>query len=72
MSENVTKSEVLAEKMAIRKEIIKDLKEMRADNNHDGADFAMTELKRLNRLIKNLSRWRKVLTFYNNYVKIYL
>ena len=56
MSENVKKSDVLAEKLARRKVVTKDLKEMRAANNHDGADFAMTELKRLNRLIKNLSR----------------
>jgi len=56
MSENVKKSEILAEKIARRKVVVNDLKEMRADNNHDGADFAMTELKRLNRLIKNLNR----------------
>ena len=52
MSENVKKSDVLAEKSARRKVVVKDLKEMRKVGNHDGADFAMTELKRLNKTIK--------------------
>ena len=52
----VNKYEMIAKYKERRKVVVNDLKEMRADNNHDGADFAMTELKRLNRLIKNLSR----------------
>jgi len=52
----VKKSDVLAEKLARRKVVIKDLKEMRAANNHNGADYAMTELKSLNRLIKSLRK----------------
>ena len=52
----VNKYEMIAKYKERRKGVVNDLKELRADNNHDGADFAMTELKRLNRLIKNLSR----------------
>lgn len=56
MSENITKSELLVEKTALAKELRVDIKEMRSANNYDGLDFALTELKRLNRLIKSLSK----------------
>ena len=56
MSENITKSELLAEKIAYAKELRVDIKEMRAVNNYSGLDFALTELKRVNRLIKFLKK----------------
>ena len=56
MSENVKKSEVLAEKIARAKEVRADVRELRSIGNYDGAEFLLNELKSLNRLIKNLSR----------------
>ena len=56
MSENVKKSEILAEKIAFAKELRVDIKEMRLANNHIGLEFALVELKRVNRLIKFLKK----------------
>jgi hypothetical protein len=56
MSENVNKSEILVEKIARRKVVKSDIKEMRSVGNYDGAEFLLNELRNLNRLIKNLSR----------------
>ena len=52
MSENVKKSEVLAEKLARRKEIVADVRELRSIGNYDGAEFLLNELKSLNKTIK--------------------
>tara|TARA_A100001037_G_scaffold244817_1_gene225934 strand:+ start:93875 stop:94045 length:171 start_codon:yes stop_codon:yes gene_type:complete len=56
MSENVTKSEILAEKIARAKEVRSNIKELRAIGNYDGAEFLLNELRNLNRMIKNFRK----------------
>ena len=56
MSEFVKKSDILAEKIARRKEVTKEIKEMRSVGNYDGAEFLLNELRNLNRMIKNFSK----------------
>ena len=56
MSEFVKKSEIVAEKIARRKEVTKEIKEMRSVGNYDGAEFLLNELRNLNRMIKNFSK----------------
>ncbi len=56
MSENVKKSEILAEKIARAKEVRADVKELRAIGNYDGAEFLLNELKSLNKTIKLFSK----------------
>ena len=56
MSEFVNKSDILAEKIARRKEVTKEIKEMRSVGNYDGAEFLLNELRNLNRMIKNFSK----------------
>ena len=56
MSEFVKKSDILAGKIARRKEVTKEIKEMRSVGNYDGAEFLLNELRNLNRMIKNFSK----------------
>ena len=56
MSEFVNKSDIVAEKTARRKEVTKEIKEMRSVGNYDGAEFLLNELRNLNRMIKNFSK----------------
>lgn len=56
MSEFVNKSDIVAEKIARRKEVTKEIKEMRSVGNYDGAEFLLNELRNLNRMIKNFSK----------------
>ena len=56
MSENVNKSEILVEKIARRKVVKSDIKEMRSVGNYDGAEFLLNELKSLNKTIKLFSK----------------
>ena len=56
MSEFVKKSDIVAEKIARRKEVTKEIKEMRSVGNYDGAEFLLNELRNLNRMIKNFSK----------------
>ena len=56
MSEFVNKSDILAEKIARRKEVTKEIKEMRSVGNYDGAEFLLNELRNLNRMIKNFRK----------------
>ena len=56
MNEFVKKSDILAEKIARRKEVTKEIKEMRSVGNYDGAEFLLNELKNLNRNIKNFRK----------------
>jgi hypothetical protein len=56
MSEFVNKSDILAEKIARRTEVTKEIKEMRSVGNYDGAEFLLNELRNLNRMIKNFSK----------------
>ena len=55
MSE-VNKSEILAEKIARRKVVKNDIKELRSIGNYDGAEFLLNELKSLNKTIKLFSK----------------
>ena len=55
MSE-VNKNDILAEKIARRIEVKRDIKEMRSVGNYDGAEFLLNELRNLNRMIKNFSK----------------
>jgi hypothetical protein len=56
MNEFVKKSDILAEKIARRKEVTKEIKEMRSVGNYDGAEFLLNELRNLNRNIKNFRK----------------
>ena len=56
MSEFVKKSDIVAKKIARRKEVTKEIKEMRSVGNYDGAEFLLNELRNLNRMIKNFSK----------------
>ena len=56
MSEFVKKSDIVAEKIARRKEVTKEIKEMRSVGNYDGAEFLLNELRNLNRMIKHFSK----------------
>ena len=56
MSEFVNKSDILAEMIARRKEVTKEIKEMRYVGNYDGAEFLLNELRNLNRMIKNFRK----------------
>ena len=56
MSENVKKSDILAEKIARAKEVRADIKELRAIGNYAGAEFLLNELRNLNRVIKFFSK----------------
>ena len=56
MNEFVKKSDILAEKIARRKEVTKEIKEMRSVGNYDGAEFLLNELRNLNRMIKNFRK----------------
>ena len=55
MSE-VNKNDILAEKIARRIEVKRDIKDMRSVGNYDGAEFLLNELRNLNRMIKNFSK----------------
>ena len=52
----VNKNDVLAEKIARRKEVKNDIKELRNIGNYDGAEFLLNELKSLNKTIKLFSK----------------
>lgn len=52
----VNKIDVLAEKIARRKEVKNDIKELRDIGNYDGAEFLLNELKSLNKTIKLFSK----------------
>jgi hypothetical protein len=52
----VNKNDVLAEKIARRKEVKNDIKELRDIGNYDGAEFLLNELKSLNKTIKLFSK----------------
>ena len=56
MNEFVKKSDILEEKIARRKEVTKEIKEMRSVGNYDGAEFLLNELRNLNRNIKNFRK----------------
>jgi len=56
MSEFVNKNDILAEKIARRTEVTKEIREMRSVGNYDGAEFLLNELRNLNRMIKNFSK----------------
>ena len=56
MNEFVKKSDILTEKIARRKEVTKEIKEMRSVGNYDGAEFLLNELRNLNRNIKNFRK----------------
>ena len=52
----VNKNDVLAEKVARRKEVTNDIKELRSIGNYEGAEFLLNELKSLNKTIKLFSK----------------
>ena len=56
MNEFVKKSDILEEKIGRRKEVTKEIKEMRSVGNYDGAEFLLNELRNLNRNIKNFRK----------------
>jgi len=56
MNEFVKKSDILEEKIARRKEVTKEIKEMRSVGYYDGVEFLLNELRNLNRNIKNFRK----------------
>ena len=72
MSENVNKNEVLAEKIARRKLVTSEIKEMRSVGNYDGAEFLLNELRGLKSVeratTKQLNRLKKMNKFKKDYL----
>ena len=56
MSEFVSKSNVLEEKIARAKKVRAEIKKLRSVGDYDEAEFLLNELRNLNRMIKNFRK----------------